>query len=246
LISFVGAGPLHVAGYARDLKFENIMIPEWAPAFSAFGCACANHSYRHEKSVDLIITPEGSLNDAVAMVLNATWGELKKNIAKEFEKEGRDPDEMEFKPSIRLQYLGMFDDLEVESFADNLKPDDLWKLARSYDDLFEQIFRRGTKSPELGYHITKAVATGILPVPKPKLPDNAISGEKPNEEASKGTRDIFWGTGWHEASIWEMELLNAGNIVNGPAVIEAPATTLLVPPGFRVKLDKHRIFHMEV
>ena len=246
LISFGGAGPLHVAGYAKELKFQNIMIPEWAAAFSAYGCACADHSYRHEKSVDLLVSPDGSMNEIVSMMLNATWSELKKNIIKEFEKEDRDPSEMEFIPSIRIQYFGMFDDLEVKSSSDNLKAEDVWKLARSYDDLFEQIFRRGTKSPDLGYHITKAVATGIVPVPKPKLPDYKLSGKDPDKGANKGKRKIFWEADWHNASLWEMSLLNPGNLIDGPAVIEAPATTLLVPPGFKVFLDKHRIFHMEV
>ena len=246
LISFGGAGPLHVAGYAKELKFQNIMIPEWAAAFSAYGCACADHSYRHEKSVDLLVSPDGSMNEIVSMMLNATWSELKKNIIKEFEKEDRDPSEMEFIPSIRIQYFGMFDDLEVKSSSDNLKAEDVWKLARSYDDLFEQIFRRGTKSPDLGYHITKAVATGIVPVPKPKLPDYKLSGKDPDKGANKGKRKIFWEADWHNASLWEMSLLNPGNLLDGPAVIEAPATTLLVPPGFKVFLDKHRIFHMEV
>ncbi len=246
LISFGGAGPLHVAGYAKELKFQNIMIPEWAAAFSAYGCACADHSYRHEKSVDLLVPPDGSMNEIVSMMLNATWSELKKNIIKEFDKEDRDPSEMEFIPSIRIQYFGMFDDLEVKSSSDNLKTEDVWKLARSYDDLFEQIFRRGTKSPDLGYHITKAVATGIVPVPKPKLPDYKLSGKDPDKGANKGKRKIFWEADWHNASLWEMSLLNPGNLIDGPAVIEAPATTLLVPPGFKVFLDKHRIFHMEV
>lgn len=246
LISFGGAGPLHVAGYARELKFQDILIPEWAPAFSAFGCACADHAYRHEKSVDLVILPDGSLDEAVTMMLNATWGELKKNIRKEFEKEGRDPNEMEFRPTLRLQYFGMLDDLEVEPPSDNIKPDDLEIIARRYDNLFEQIFKRGTKSPELGYHITKAIATGVVPVPKPKLPLEEEGDQKPEENASKGNRDIFWGSRWHDASIWEMSLLNPGNIINGPAVIEAPATTLVIPPSFLVKLDKHRIYHMEV
>ncbi|MBD3256372.1 MAG: hydantoinase/oxoprolinase family protein [Candidatus Lokiarchaeota archaeon] len=246
LISFGGGGPLHVAGYARELRFEEILIPEWAAAFSAFGCACADHSYRHEKSVDLIITPDGSMDNAVAMVLNATWGQLKKEIMKEFENDGRDPNEMQFIPSLRMQYLGMLEDLEVESFSDNIKPDGLSRLSQSYDNLFEKIFKRGTKSPELGYHITKAIATGIVPVPKPKLLEEEIDGKEPPEGASKGQREIFWETGWHEASLWEMGLLNAGNVIDGPAVIEAPATTLLLPPGFRVELDKHRIFHMEV
>jgi len=246
LISFGGAGPLHVAGYAKELKFQDIMIPEWAAAFSAYGCACAEHSYRHEKSVDLLIPPDGSMNEIVSMMLNATWSELKKDIIKEFEKEDRDPSEMEFIPSVRIQYFGMFDDLEVTSTSDNLKAEEVWKLARSYDDLFEQIFRRGTKSPHLGYHITKAVATGTVPVPKPKLPDYKLSGKDPDKGANKGKRKIFWEADWHNASLWEMRLLNPGNLIDGPAVIEAPATTLLVPPGFKVFLDKHRIFHMEV
>ncbi len=246
LISFGGAGPLHVAGYAKELKFQDIMIPEWAAAFSAYGCACAEHSYRHEKSVDLLVAPDGSMNEIVSMMLNATWSELKKDIIKEFEKEDRDPSEMEFIPSVRIQYFGMFDDLEIKSSSDNLKAEDVWKLARSYDDLFEQIFRRGTKSPNLGYHITKAVATGVVPVPKPTFPDYKLSGKDPDKGANKGKRKIFWESDWHNASLWEMNLLNPGNLIEGPAVIEAPATTLLVPPGFEVFLDKHRIFHMEV
>jgi len=83
-------------------------------------------------------------------------------------------------------------------------------------------------------------------VPKPILPENELKSERPDDEASKGNRDIFWGKEWYEANLWEMELLKPGNKIEGPAVIEAPATTLVVPPGFRVKLDKHRMFHMEV
>ena len=246
LISFGGGGPLHVAGYSKGLNFQNILIPEWAAAFSAFGCACADHCYRHEKSVDLVLMPDGSLDEAVMMMLNATWAELKKNITKEFEKEGRDPTEMIFKPTVRIQYLGMLDDLEVDVPSENISIKDLDIIKKNYDDLFEQIFRRGTKSPELGYHITKAIGTGIVPVPKPQIPEQKDHGKKPPEEAFKGNREIFWISGWHEASLWEMSLLKSGNLIDGPAVIEAPATTLLIPPGYRVKLDKHRIFHMEV
>ena len=256
LISFGGGGPLHVAGYSRGLNFQNILIPEWAPAFSAFGCACADHSYRHEKSVDLVIPPDGSMIAFVSSILSSTWKGLKENIIKEFKAEGRDPNEMIFKPSLRLQYFGMLDDLEIQSPVEELTIDysselerydspELNEITKKYDDLFELIFKRGTKSPELGYHITKAIGTGIVPVPKPKLPQDELSGKNPNENASKGVRNMFWDNKWYEASIWEMRLLNSGNNIQGPAIIEAPATTLVVPPNFRVKLDKHRIFHME-
>jgi len=257
LISFGGGGPLHVAGYSKGLTFQDILIPEWAAAFSAFGCACAEHSYRHEKSVDMVMPPDGSMNAFTASILNSTWTELKNNIIQEFKSEGRDPTEMLFIPSLRLQYFGMLDDLEVQSPVEELTlhlskethvydSPELKVIAGRYDDLFEQIFKRGTKSPELGYHITKAIGTGIVPVPKPKLPEHKLEHDTPPDAASKGMREIYWGDTWYNASIWEMALVNAGNVIKGPAVVEAPATTLVVPPGFKIKLDNHRIFHMEV
>ncbi|MFX1508546.1 MAG: hydantoinase/oxoprolinase family protein, partial [Promethearchaeota archaeon] len=162
-----------------------------------------------------------------------------------------------FKPSLRLQYFGMLDDLEVQSPVEELTikysselerydSPELENITRSYDDLFEQIFKRGTKSPELGYHITKCIGTGIVSVPKPKLPDHELGSEKPNHNVSKGERDMFWDNKWYNASIWEMGLIVSGNEIKGPAIVEAPATTLVIPPGYKVKLDKHRIFHMEV
>ena len=42
-----------------------------------------------------------------------------------------------------------------------------------------------------------------------------------------------------------MDLLEPGNTIDGPAVIEHPATTFLVPPGFKTRLDAHRIFEVE-
>jgi len=256
LLSFGGGGPLHVAGYSKGLSFQDIMIPEWAAAFSAYGCACADHSYRHEVSVDLVIDSDKAMSGFVASMLTSTWNDLKNKIKEEFEKEGRNADEMEFKPSLKLQYFGMLKDLEVESHTDVLMAEysaeldrfaspDVELILKRYDELFEKIFRRGTKSPELGYHVTKAIGTGVVSVPKPKLPEYNLSSERPNDESSKGTRETYWDGKWHDSSIWEMKLLNSGNIIKGPAVLEAPATTLIVPPNYQVKLDKHRIFHME-
>ena len=42
-----------------------------------------------------------------------------------------------------------------------------------------------------------------------------------------------------------MERLAPGNELVGPAVIEHPATTYLIPPRFRTYLDEWAIFHLE-
>jgi acetone carboxylase, beta subunit len=42
---------------------------------------------------------------------------------------------------------------------------------------------------------------------------------------------------------YEMDELQAGNVVGGPAVIEHPATTLLIPPTHHVEFDSRRLIH---
>ena len=53
-----------------------------------------------------------------------------------------------------------------------------------------------------------------------------------------------WADGWAATEIYEMGLLAAGNVIPGPAILEAPATTLVVPPDRIVELDEHGIFHL--
>jgi N-methylhydantoinase A/oxoprolinase/acetone carboxylase beta subunit len=42
-----------------------------------------------------------------------------------------------------------------------------------------------------------------------------------------------------------MDSLLPGNIVEGPAIIEHPATTFVVPPEYRARLDGYQIFWLE-
>ena len=153
-------------------------------------------------------------------------------------------EEVEFRPYARLQYMGMLDDLEVDSPTDTLEISDIKEITSRYDRRFEEIFKRGTKSPELGYAVTKLIGVGAIPVVKPEIPSHDLSSEKPDEAAAKGTRNIYWEGSWHEASIWEWDLVRPGNRIKGPAVIESPVTTLLLPPDSETYLDQYRNFHL--
>jgi len=174
--------------------------------------------------------------------------DLREKAADAFERDGVDTDVMSFRPAIRAQYTGMLDDLEVTLPGDiwdgELTDDDLPDVIDVYEREFARVFQRAAQSPEQGYTITMGVGTGVAPSPSPALPEEEPGDETPPESASRGHRDIYWDGAWHEAALWEMNDLEAGNVVEGPAVVEAPATTMLVPPGFDAPLDENRIFHL--
>jgi acetone carboxylase beta subunit len=83
-----------------------------------------------------------------------------------------------------------------------------------------------------------------VPKIKPVLRKYPLEGQKPVQEAFKGERDVYLKGTWFKSSLFEMDLLKPGNEIDGPAVVEAPSTTLFLPPGRRIRMDEYRVIWM--
>jgi N-methylhydantoinase A/acetone carboxylase beta subunit len=247
LISYGGGGPVHTANYTSDLNFQEVLIPTWAAAFSAFGCACGDYEYRYDTTIDLPINA-GLDDDSkldVAETLNEQWRALEDDIVAEFEKSGYSREDVTFEPRVRMQYQDQLNTLEVTAPTNDITdPDELDQLVENFEDHYRKVYARSATSPELGYTVTRAVGVGRVPTEKPSVPQKPLSSETPAEAADKGTRDVYWNGDWQETNIWDMSNLQAGNVVMGPAIVESPATTVTVPPTFKTELDQNRIFHL--
>ena len=244
LLCYGGAGPLHGAAYSEGLNFRNVFVPTWAAAFSAFGCACAEYSDRVDYQIDFPLSPDLREGEFLLMIVNQVLGTLKTTLEQELQKQGLDVATVLFKPSVRMQYRGQLDDLEVVLPAYPMTGKDLTKLVAAFNDLYGKIFPASAKSPELGYLITRCVAHGVYPTRRPILRKHALSRLAPDDKAMKGKRRIYFRHKWHRADTYEMDDLKSGNLVRGPSVIEAPNTTLLVPPKAEAYLNNFRVFEL--
>ena len=63
--------------------------------------------------------------------------------------------------------------------------------------------------------------------------------------AQIGTRACIWGREVTETPIFAADLLRAGDRVSGPAIIEAHATTIGVPPPFTAVVDRLGNYRLE-
>jgi acetone carboxylase, beta subunit len=247
LFCYGGGGPLHVAGYTNKIAYRDVLVPAWAAGFSAFGCACADFEYRYDRTIDLPIPPGAGAEakQAGAAAIQQAWDALRQQVAGEFAKSGKREDEVTFRCFVRMQYYGQLNDIEIYSPAQHLKDaGDVDALIVAFEDAYGKVYARSAKSPELGYLVTYAIVTGTVQVEKPALPLEPLVGPEP--PAAKGARQVWWHEDWQETPIFEQTDLQAGNVIVGPAIVESPADTLVIPPGRRARLDQHRIFHLEV
>ena len=246
--SYGGGGPLHTAGYTKGLKFQDVLVPAWAAGFSAFGCGAADFEYRYDKTLDINV-PDQASDDVIMEAgreLQAAWDELIERVADEFAKSGYKKEEVNFRLFYRMQYQGQLNDLEIEAPIRRFDSvADWYALVQTFEEVYSRVYAKSALSPELGYSITGAIVRGVVDVPKPKIPQEPYAGETPPNEAYLGTRRVYWDGKWHEAHIWEMEKLKPGNRIQAFSIIESPATTFVIPPGFETVLDEHRIFHLK-
>ena len=245
LLCYGGGGPLHVAGYTEEIPYQQVLIPEWAAGFSAFGCACADFEYRFDRQVDLPLLPTQSPEEraGVVSIVSGAWRELEQRIRDEFAKSGEHPGSVSFTHMVRMQYNGQLVDIEVDSPLPELSSDeDAQALCSAFEHTYTRTYARAASSPELGYLIAQAIVKGSVPIEQPSLPTlDSQSGTPP----SKAKRKVWWTDGWVETPIYEMTDVRPGHRLEGPAILEAESTTFPITPDRNAWLDEHGVFHLE-
>jgi N-methylhydantoinase A len=245
LMSYGGAGPLHLWGYVENIPFQNVITFPFAAVFSAFGIATADYLHRYHKSILAQVLPPSDpkaafMNQLAQSAINSGWEGLEQHALSELRSEGVDLDKVKFDHLCYVRYVGQLDDHEVVSPISRVeKAEDLKKITDKFEEVYESIYPRAAKYPEAGYQILEVGLVARVETKKPIIPKRRLRGKKPPEEAFKGERDVFHKRDWVKFSVWDMEKLQAGNVVTGPAVVEHPTTTLVVPPAYKVKFDEY-------
>jgi N-methylhydantoinase A/acetone carboxylase beta subunit len=245
LLCYGGGGPLHAAGYTHDVPYREVLVPAWAAAFSAFGCACGDYAYRYDLTIDMPIEPgaDEDVRAGLGIYINGGWEMLRERVVEEFAKSGVPEEQIEFRRYVRMQYMGQLNDLEIlsphQELTETSHVDD---LIAAFEEAYGKLYARSARSPELGYLVTNVIVTGAVEVEKPALPDEREVDGAPEP---KGERPVWWEGSWTDTPIFEQGRLLAGHSVEGPAIIESPADTFAIPPGRTARLDRNRIFHLE-
>jgi acetone carboxylase beta subunit len=233
---------MHLAGYSEGLPFKGVATLPWAAAFSSFGCAAVNISHRYQKSTGVLIE-DGTSDDMKLMMgqmmLNGGWEELEGLARADFEAEGLPWEQAKVQQIAYVRYGSQMDDLEVPSPISRINSaEEMDRLIDAFEDLYERVYAGVAKHPQAGYQIMELGVVASIPKVKPKLVKRPLEGKDLGPEAYKGTREVYMEGEWHETPIIDMDAIRPGNEISGIAIIEAPSTTLVLPPGRRVKMDE--------
>jgi N-methylhydantoinase A len=234
LFCYGGGGPTHGAIYGRELGFREIYMFETSAAWSAFGIATSDISRMFWRHRYLRMPADVS-------VLNETFSQLEEEAIDEMERIGFGREEINLHREISMKFGRQVNVETIPVPRKIYSEQDVGEICNSFIEYYKSLYGEGAAFVEAGMEImtfmVRATKSAILPaIPKLKL-------EKADSSyALKGKRDVFMGEvgEFVPTSVYEFGKLRPGNAVMGPAIIEAPTTTMYILSGQVGRIDEYR------
>jgi len=237
MCAFGGGGGLRCCGYASRLGIKRVLVFNFNAVASAFGASTMDILHTYERALETTLRSDsGSYLAAEWKSFNKAIGDMVANAKRDMRGEGFAPEDLSF--TLELGLLGASGFLWVESPLVFLEQED---EARRLGELYASA--GGKDSGKLA--IQRITLRAERTIPHYRLPECPEAGSDPSR-ALKGTRDVHWGSGYVATKLYERGELKCGNRIAGPAIVEAPDTTYLVPPDWTYTVDRYLNGFLEV
>lgn len=226
LIAYGGSGPLFASMIARELGMKRIVIPPLPAYFSAWGMLTGDMRY------DYVQTYVRPLSKLTVEEAERVYAKLAEDGISRLRRLG-----------IKEYVLAKYMDLRYQGQEHTLTV----ALPSEYDlntvrKLFHEVHERtyGYKLPDYEVELVNFRVAVIGITKKPEMPKIKAGTEKPPSRAIKGRRQVLYeDAGWLAVTVYERDRLLAGNVIEGPAIIEEATSTTVLYEGDVARIDEY-------
>jgi N-methylhydantoinase A len=225
LLSFGGAAGLHACEVARELDIERIIVPTNASVLSAWGMLTSDLRY------ELGRTHFETGARSTASEVRDIFVELESQAVGRLRSWFDGPITTE--RSAEMRYGEQIFEIDVPLSDIDLKSP---ALIAEIEDRFhlrhEELYTYASRDQEVVFVNARVAAVG------------AVSATEKDEEPAKAatpcaprSRRKAWFGEWREVAVYALDDLRPGHTLEGPAIIEAETTTVMINAGDRLAVN---------
>ena len=230
LVPCGGAGPLHAAGVAAELGIRRIIVPPQPGAFSAVGLLCSDIVQDFVQSDITMLVPEN------AEIIDRQFRALEDKAVAELVAQGFSPEAVRCVREVDARYAGQGFELRIEAgdSGDSLVP----RLIEGFHERHRRTY--GHAALEENVEIVSCRVRALVEMAKYEpTPINEVARTSDIRRDELPSRQVHHEGRWQAAAIVTRSLLQSGDQVMGPAIVEQPDTTTFVPSGWELTCDAY-------
>lgn len=227
LVAFGGAGPVHAALLAQELKIPRVLVPASPGVHSAMGLLVS------DLKLDTVQTHFADLESLDVAEVERRFEAMEAAARQEFESQGVPPATILHERAIDLRYSIQKYELPVPVARGTLKEDAKAGWRKMFDEIHERHF--GSRAEDQKVELVNYRLTTKVLLPKPLVAEAAAETEN-STGAIKARRRAYFD-GWCDCPIYDRGKLLPGNRIGGPAIIEQMDSTTVIHPGQEASID---------
>jgi N-methylhydantoinase A len=235
LFSTGGTAGMHVGSFAPALRVSKVIIPHAASVHGALGLVSADVSY--EDQVNRLVRVPGDAEE-----VNAILDGIEAKIRRQLRDDGFSDDDVLTTRAIEMRYRRQVHVVSVPlDTAGALTAADLEAAVHRFTSLYEERFGHGSGYLEAGIELVNFRVQGVGLLRKPLLTGREVGDEDPSA-ALVESREVYFAPQrqFLVANCYAFEKLGPGNVIEGPAILWSPDTTVVVNPGQRLSCDPYK------
>ncbi|HVZ01695.1 MAG TPA: hydantoinase/oxoprolinase family protein [Dongiaceae bacterium] len=225
LLAYGAAGPTHVFMLARELNVRRVLVPPTPGLLCALGCLVA------DLRADFVRSLWQEADELSDQTLQKTFAGLEADARDWLERQKVDVTQTYLIRSADMCYAGQSFELNIV-FPD--EPLTVEALKRWFHDRYELVYGFADRSNPIRILEARVQIVGVTSKPNfDAVRPFTVASRKPVTE-----RRVYEHGKAVTASIRQRSALNPGDTFDGPAVVEQYDTTIYIPEGFKVSIDR--------
>lgn len=230
LVSFGGAGPMHACLTSEELGIDTILVPKMPGVFSAWGML------QSDIRKDTVRTLRASVDNISLEEMNATYKEMIGETSEFLVRHKIEKERMEYQRIADMRYLGQEYMIRVPFEPGIITLEMLKKLTETFHKYHHKIYGHSNPNERIEIVNVRLVGLGKLDKILQQKEKNLYKSEPKPRKINEA---IFYGRKC-ETRFFNRRELKSGQKLVGPAVIEEPTTTIVIPPGYEVTIDEYK------
>lgn len=232
LVGFGGAGPVQAARLAKELGMSRVLIPRTP------GVLCAMGLLMTDLRSDFSATSLTRLDAATPEAISQIYAELTERANAWFETEQITAGARVLERTVDVRYAGQNYEISVTLPEGPITADTFKAIEAGFVSAHRQLYGFIAEGEPMQLVTFRVAASGLVQKaefqPQPMegaASDHAVTGARPVWMAEAGD--------FVETKLYDRAKLKAGNVVQGPAIIDQMDTTTVVPPGMAATVDAY-------
>ena len=230
LAAFGGSGPVHAVDVARALDIRRVLVPVSPGVFTAVGMLASDVEHHFVRAAG------GLLAGRPLGPVNARLDEMVADALATFAREGYSREQVRLQAQADLRYAGQSSELVLPLAAPRLAPEDLPALTEAFAREYARTYGFAT-GEALELVNVRLVATGVRSHRLDFRSLRVAAGAAPGSTAPRKIAFDRRGPAV-ETPVLAREALPAAGMA-GPLIVEGYDSTVVVPPGARIRRDAH-------